>query len=479
MERRKNRSHAFYSTTMALIVLSFGVLNAALAQDPRQIVAPELELSAPVPEQFELENGLKVVFLPSSELPVVQMTLLFPGGSVFETDELCGVGEITAKLLRSGGAGEMSGAEIDEQLDFLGASISSSAAGDSHRLSLRCLKKDFEEVFGLFKILLTSPAFDSAKLALEKSNKADAIRRQFDSPTGATRTLFYQTVYGGKLYGRYPTLASVNAITDETVRFTYNKVYTPSQGVLAVSGDLTREELEGALRSQLGSWTGTKILERPIPGRPTDAELPQPGVYYAFKDINQTSIRLGYLTELFDSPDRHAVRIVNYVVGVGFTGRLTTKVRSEAGLAYSVGAYFVNRPTFGNFFAYCQTKADATGQALQMILDVLSEVKQSGITQEEFARAKESILNSFVFEYETPHQVAQSVAENIFYGFPHDQTALNLEALKAVTLADCNRVAREQYRPAEFRIVVVGDTAQMDQKLSDFGAVTTLSLEAK
>jgi predicted Zn-dependent peptidase len=465
--------------TLALVALALIVAQSTFAQDPRSIVAPELNLTTPTPEQFTLDNGLQVVFLASTELPVVRMTMLFPGGSAYETDDLCGVGEITARLIRSGGAGNLSGAQIDEQLDFLGASISSSASGDNHRLDLRCLTKGFGVVLNLFTKILTEPTFDSAKLALEKSNKSDAIRRQFDSPTGATRTLFYQTVYGGKLYGRYPTLASVDAISDEVVRYTYNKVYTPSQGVLAVSGDLSRAMLEVILQNSIGSWTGTKILERPVPQGPTAAELPQAGVYYAYKDINQSSIRLGHLTELFDSPDRYAVRIMNYVVGVGFAGRLTAKIRSEAGLAYSVGGYFVNRQTFGSYFAYCQTKADATGKSLQMILDILSEAKQTGITEEEFARAKESILNSFVFEYETPHQVAESVAENIFYGFPADQTTLDLAALKAVTLADCNRVAREQYRPEDFRIVVVGDTAQMDQKLSDFGNVTTLSLEAK
>ncbi len=466
-------------TVGVIVILVFALVSESSAQDPRKIVAPELELSAPTPEQFALENGLRVVFLQSSELPVVRMTLMFPGGSVSEAADLAGVSGITANLLRTGGAGSLKAEEIDERLDFLGASISSTAGGDNHKLTLRCLKKDLAEVFDLFSLILREPVLDSAKLALEVSNKSDEIRRQYDSPTGATRTLFYRTVFGDMLYGRYPTLESVASISGQSVKFTYNRVYTPSRGILAVSGDLTRKELEDLLNTSVGSWKGTRILQRPIPVVPSEEDLPKSGVYYAYKDISQTSIRLGHLTQLFDSPDRHAVRIMNYVVGVGFAGRLTAKIRSEAGLAYSVGGYFVNRPTYGSYFAYCQTKAEATGQALQMIVDVLSEAKENGITQKEFARAKESILNSFVFEYETPHQVAQAVAESVFYGFPSEQTALDLEALKSVTLADCNRVAKEYYRVEDFRIVVVGDTAQMDQPLSDFGVVTEISLEVE
>ncbi|HSH00271.1 MAG TPA: pitrilysin family protein, partial [candidate division Zixibacteria bacterium] len=334
-------------------------------------------------------------------------------------------------------------------------------------------------VFELLGVLLTQPRFDSARFMLEVSNKQEQVRRQFDSPTGATRVLYYQTVYGGKLYGRYPTLASLEALTLDAVRRTYQKVYTPALGIAAISGDLTRAELEAALKQGLGAWQGQRAFERPVAQPLVDERLPPPGVYYAYKNINQTSLRLGHLTDLFENPDRHAVRIMNYAVGVGFTGRLTAKVRSEAGLAYSVGGYFVNRPKRGSYFAYCQTKADATGQALRMILDVLQDVQTNGITEEEFTHSKESILNSFVFEYETPHQVAESVAENLFYGFPADQTDQDLAALQAVTFADCQRVARQYYRPQDFRIVVVGDTAQMDQPLSDFGSVTELSLEIK
>lgn len=467
------------SVAACSILLSVSSVVAQI--DPRTYQAPPIRFKAPEVQRFSAENGLRIVFLESHELPVVRITLYFPGGSAFESQELCGAAEITASLMRFGGAGRMSGGEIDEELDFLAATIRSAATRDKSFLEMRCLKKDFSRVFELFAKILTEPSFDKQRLALEVSNSQDETRRQFDSPTGAARHLFYETVYGASYYGRYPTLKSFSSISADVVRDTYNKTYKPARGIMAISGDLSRAELETALAQHLGGWesAGVAAPDAPVAPLPPENVRGKPGVYYAYKNISQTSIRLGHLTDLFENPDRYAVRVANYAVGVGFTGRLLSKVRSEAGLAYSVGSYFVNRPKLGTFFAYCQTRADATGQALRMVIDIITDVKQHGITQEEFLRAKESILNSSVFEFETPHQIAESMAENLFYGFPADQTTIDIEAIKAVTFDDCQRAAMKYYRPEDFVIVIVGDTAQMDQPPATFGTVNELSLEIK
>ncbi|MFQ5606598.1 MAG: M16 family metallopeptidase [Candidatus Zixiibacteriota bacterium] len=478
------KRYSHHNMIIAVTLIAFALVGAAPVRaqlDPRTHRAPALEFEAPEVAQFTTDNGLRVVFLESHELPVVRITLYFPGGAIYESNDLCGASEITASLMRSGGTGKMSGEQIDEELDFLAATIKSAATRDKLFLEMRCLKKDFARVFELFARILSDPRFDSARMALEISNLSDEIRRQFDSPTAATRHLFYETVYGKSYYGRNPTLSSLSHIQRNTIRKTYEYNYAPTRGIMAVSGDLTREELASALDKHLAKWKGdtNSAGAAPLASPPAEKVRGKPGVYYAFKDISQTSIRLGHVTDLFESPDRYAVRVTNYAVGVGFTGRLLSKVRSEAGLAYSVGSYFVNRPKLGTFFAYCQTRAGATTQALQMVIDIISEVKLNGITEEEFERAKESILNSFVFEYETPHQVAESVAESMFYGFPAAQSALDLEALNAVTFDDCRQAALKYYRPEDFVIVVVGDTTQMDGPLSKFGKVSALSLEIK
>ncbi|MCH9031201.1 MAG: insulinase family protein [candidate division Zixibacteria bacterium] len=446
---------------------------ASAQPDPREMQSELLIFEAPAVEIFTTDNGIKVVFLENHELPVVRLTMYFPGGGYYDQTLQVGLSEITASLLRSGGAGNKSAEQVDEALDFLGASISSGDEADRLTISMRTLKKDFAEVFAIMADILTAPLFDSAKLEIEKSNRIDRIRRQFDSPTGATRHLFYKTVYDGHGYGNYPTITSVNAINQSLVKSQYKGKYKPNNCYLAISGDLSLDEIKQALSERLGKWSGPDVTDQ------TQKPLPpaKPGIYYAKKDISQTSFRLGHRVSLFHNDDRHAARIMNYALGVGFTSRLTTKIRSEAGLAYSVGSYFVRRQMGGVFFSFCQSRADATGQALDMILEIITNVHENGITEKEFKDSKEAILNSFVFEYETPHQIAEQVASDLLYGFAENQTELDLEALKAVTWKDCNRTAAEYLHPDSFVIVVVGDTARFDKPLSSFGKVNTLSLE--
>ncbi len=473
--------NSFYSRIFPLALL-FALLTSTITPaqlpDPRTMVTPPLEFVAPQVDTFSLGNGTRIVFLENHELPVVQVSAMFHGGSAYENESTVGLAEITASLLRSGGAGKWTGDQIDDELDFLAATITSAAESDRLTLSMRCLRKDFGRVLEMYGAILTAPRFDTERLKLEVSNKRDEIQRQNDSPQDICRRVFYETLYGNHSYGLYPTVISVGAVTDKSCRIQYRNYYRPDNVYLAISGDVTRTDLVAALEKILGMWRPDPSAA-PIEAPANAAQVGIPGVYYAFKDVNQTTMRLGHLGCEFNSPDRHAVRVMNYTLGVGFTSRLTAEVRSKAGLAYSVGSYFLSRPLTGPFFSYCQTKSESTAQALKMIIDIIGDVRDNGITAEEFARSKDAILNSFVFEYETPQQIVESAASDLFYGFPLNQTTLDLESLKRVSLADCNAVAKKYLDPSRFVIVAVGDSSKMDKPLSTFGAVKTLSLDAE
>jgi len=463
---------------LLLIVLSVMLLSlTASAENPRDMKFPELNFTPAEPERFTADNGLVVYFLKYDELPVVSMTAYFHGGEIYDTPEKAGLTDITAALLRNGGAGDRMPDQVDLDLDFVGASISSNASSDFLSLNLNILKKDVELGLEIFSDILMRPAFDTAKVTLEISNTKDQIRRQNDNPWDISRRVFYQSLYGEHPYGLYATIISLDNISRGDMIKQHKTFYSPDNCILAVSGDMTLDEVKAFVKRYFGDWK--KSGKTPAP--PTVAKKTyRGGVYYANKDINQANIRFGHMGLDNHNPDRYAMELLNFALGGGgFTSRLMGQVRTTAGLAYSVGSYNYVRPYGGCVFNYCLTRADAMSRAVQMMLDIIAEVKKDGITAEELQMARESIINSYVFNYDTPHELVSAKAYLELTGFPPDQLKKNIEAYKTVTLADCNRAARKYLDTEDIVIVITGNRELFDQPLETFGPVVEVSMEIK
>ena len=465
-------------TAICLLVL-LAAVGGVLAQDlpsPRDMTFEPVTFNPPEPVRFEMPNGIVVYFLEDHQLPVVTFRAAFRGGTVADPADTIGLTQLTATLMRSGGAGDRSADHIDEELDFLGASIESYAALEQCVVDMRCLRRDLDSVLAIFADIVLRPGFDSAKVALEKSNLMDEIRRQNDHPGQVTRRLFYQTVYTGHPYGYYATLESADRIDRAALVARHGRGYTPTNCWLAVSGDLSETDLRALLNRHFGDWTATGAA----PSIPAEAEIAyEPGVYYAFKDINQANIRLGHLSLTDRNPDRYAFEVVNFALGNGFTSRITKQVRTTAGLAYSAGTWLSQRRYGSAFFGYCQTEAGNMSAATRMILDIIEGVRVDGITDEEMKLAKESIVNSFVFNATTPRQIVNAQAGLEVDGFPAEQLQRDLEAYRAVTLEDCRRVAARYLHPDQMVIVVVGNAELFDAPAGEFGPVTEISLEPR
>ena len=456
---------------LALVSLS------ALAENPRDMKFPAIQFDSPEPERWVTDNGIVVFFLEDHQLPVVIAQAFIRGGDIYEPADLTGLSEITATLLRSGGAGNRTPDQVDADLDFVGANIYSSSSPDALSMSVRSLKKDFDPIFRIFSDILIDPRFDSAKVDMEISNKKDRILRQNDDPGSVARRIYYETIYKNHPYGKNATLKSVNKISRNDIINYHKQFYSPDNCILAVSGDMTSEELKELLNKYLAGWQ--KSGQKPVP--PPMAEMQyQPGVYYAFKDINQAHIRFGHLSMDTKNPDRYAMEIMNFALGSGgFSSRLAKQVRTTAGLAYGVGSYDYQRPLMGTFFGYCLTRADAMGQAAQMMIDIINDVRQNGINTDEMELARDAIINSYVFNYDTPARIVTAKANLEYFGFPLDQMKKDIEGYKAVKLEDCNRVAKKYLDLSKDAIIFVGNKELFDKPLDTFGPVTEINLETK
>jgi hypothetical protein len=195
------------------------------------------------------------------------------------------------------------------------------------------------------------------------------------------------------------------------------------------------------------------------------------------QDVNQSTILLGHIGGLLNNPDYFALEVMNSILSGGFSSRLFSRVRSDQGLAYSVfGGYGANFDYPGSFFAGCMTKSETTVRAIRSLLHEIELMKKEEVTDAELALAKDSYLNSFVFNFDTRGEVVNRLMTYEYYGYPKDfleQTKLNIEK---VTKPEVLRVAQKYLQPDKVRILVVGNDKDFDEPLSALGGVNTLDI---
>ncbi|HEX2570283.1 MAG TPA: pitrilysin family protein [Polyangia bacterium] len=471
-----------------LVVLALGVVAGlghegparakppAVASDWQKIKAPPLRAFTPEkPRRVVLDNGLVIFLLPDRELPLVSVTIFGPGGSLGEPADKAGLAALFGQSWRSGGTRTRSGDEIDEFLALRAAVVESFADNDSVAITANCLKGDFDDVFQIVAELLQAPEFRQDKLDLAKRQMMTRIARRNDSPQSILQREALKLAYGaGHPFARTPEYGTVAAVTREDLREWHKRYVQPNTLLLGLSGDFDADEMEAKLRKWLGGWPkGPGVPKGQFEFAPT-----KPGVYFVEKgDVNQANIQLVQLGTTRRNPDFYALEVMNEVLGGGFSARLFSNVRSKKGLAYSVGG------GVGLGWEYPATYRLAMGtasknvvQAVQALYDEVRGMVKNEATAEEVARAKETILNSFVFNFESKASVLSDRMRLEFYGYPPDFTEKYPEAITKVTVEDVRRVAKKYLNPDGFAVLVVGKGAEFGAPLASLGPVTALDI---
>lgn len=427
------------------------------------------------PKRVQLSNGMVIFLQEDHELPLIDAVARIRGGARSEPAAKTGLVELYGEVWRTGGTKEQTGDQLDDYLEIRAARVETGAGVDSTNISLSALKGDFDDVFKIFVDLLHNPEFRADKLDIAKQGEYDSIARRNDSPGQIVSREALKLAYGpNNPYARQPEYATVAAVTREDL-LNWQKTYVlPNNIILGVSGDFDSVAMEAKLRAAFESWPkGTAAPEPKIAFTPT-----KPGCYLVKKeDVNQSNVRLVTLGTDRRNPDYFAIEVFNEAFGGGFSSRLTQDIRTKRGLAYSVGggigtAYDhpgITRMALG-------TKSQTTVEATQALFDEIDDLKKNPINADEIKKAKDSILNSFIFNLDSPDKVLRERMAYEFYGYPADFLEKYRAGIEKVTQADVARVAEKYIQRDKFAMLVVGNPAEFDKPLSTFGQVTELDI---
>jgi predicted Zn-dependent peptidase len=469
--------HALRALPLALLLLG----GAAPAQpadwpSPSEIEAPPLELDAPEPRREVLSNGLVVYLAEDRGLPLVQGVAYVEAPSLYDPADQVGLAGFTAAMLREGGAGGRAPGEVDLTLERLAAQVEAGSSDVLANVSFNALADTLDEVLPIWRDVLTSPDFDSERIEVQRERQLEAIRRVVDNPVQLAVREFEARVAAGHPAGRYPTEATVEAIRrDDLVRF-HDAHYGPSNTVLAVTGDFDADAMLARLEELFGAWQAE--VEPPPELPPFDA-TPEPRVYLAQKELQQSILIVG-------QPGPYAYRggytpftVANEILGAGgFGSRLFTEIRTRRGLAYATGSQLTQGfEVPGTFLAYAFTRADATGQVLELLLGELERLREEGVESAELERAVTTLVNQSVFRDTSVAAVTQRTARVELLGLPDGYFGRHVEEMQALDPADVRAAAADVIDPEHLVVLVVGDEATFDRPLSDFGEVERIEIE--
>jgi len=461
-----------------LLALLLALPTAAQVQDYKQIKNPPLRpLTIPEPQRITLPNGMVVMLLEDHELPVVEAFVRIRTGSRHEAAEKAGLATIVGDVLRTGGTKSMTGDQMDDFLEARGARIETDMSDAYGSAEMWCLRQDFPDVFKVLADLLRNPVFAEDKIAISKNQMGTMIARRNDEPMGIMFREFAKVVYGpDSPYARTPEFATLQGITRQDLVDFHKKYYAPNRIFLGLVGDFDSKEMAKKVKEVFGDWPkGPEVKDPPAAYR----TAVEPGVYYVQKDdMNQSDIMLGHLGTLKkDNPDIFALDVMNEAWGGGFASRLFSNVRSKKGLAYAVtGSVASNYDFPGTFTAWMTTKTESTGAGIDALMEEIEGLSKSPLTDAEVQRAKDSILNSFVFNYDSRAKILRQQLTYAYFGFPVDYLSRYRQSVEKVTTADVERVAKKYVHKDQLAILVVGPPKGQDRPLESFGKVKTVDI---
>ncbi len=461
----------------AALLIGLGLAPAAQAQEDIRTAdynvenlefPPLRDFEAPQPERITLDNGMTIFLLEDHELPQINAVARIGAGSVYEPAEKVGLASITGSVMRTGGTASMSSDSINQVLEGLGATVETGMGSTSGSAFMSTLKENVDTVLPIFADVIRTPAFAEEKVSLAKNQQKSSISRRNDNAQQIAYREFDKLVYGeDSPYARHTEYYTIDAITREDVVNFHEQYVQPNNIILSVWGDFDAEAMVQKLRAQFGDWEPAQDFTPPTPPDPTTNR--SYSVNFIQKDdVTQSTILMGHPGELIQRDDDYpAVIVTNEVLSGGFSGRLFQNVRKDQGLAYSVfGNYSAGYDRPGRFFAGVFTKSGTTVEATRSVMAEVEKMRQEPPSNEEIQLAKDSYLNSFVFNFDTKQEVLGRLMTYEYYDYPSDFLQQTKDAIEQVTAEDVLRVSQAYLYPDESHILVVGRQQDFSQDLA-------------
>jgi zinc protease len=436
-----------------------------------QVQSPALkEIKPPVAERVALPNGCVLFLLEDHELPVIELSMTLRFGEVQEAPELRGITETALEVMRSGGSEKWPADKLDAALDDMAATLEFSAGNDSSSVKLSILKEDFPRGLEILTDILRNPAFPQEQLDVQLSQERTTVSKRNDDPQTIVGREFRRAIYGPTSpYARVPEYATLAKIDRAALLAFHRANVHPGRFIVGVSGDFDAAAMKAWLTKSFGEWP---FKGEPAPSMPVYATENKPRTLFVERpQINQTTVMMGHFLDIRrDNPDYPSLQIMNEILSGGMSSRMFNAVRTQKGLAYAVwGFASLNYDRPGLFYCAVLTRNEQAVDAVNAVREEVVRLRDGGIEEAELKQARETLVNSYVFNFDTPEKVIGRQMTYEEYGYPANFSETLLAAMQKVTVEDVGRVAKTYLKPEAMTLLGVGGLDGVDRSRSILG----------
>jgi zinc protease len=433
---------------------------------PKPTEAPVIKLGEI--KSFELPNGLKVFVVENHKQPTVAYSIALDIQPGLE-NEAVGTADITSQLLTSG-TKNRSKDQLDKDIDFIGATLSANPKG----LYAAALKKQQTKLLELMSDVLLNPDFKQEELDKLKTQSLSGLAQQKDDPDAISKNVKSVLNYGVKHpYGELTTEESISKITIDKCNNYYQSYFRPNVAYLAVVGDVTLAEVKPLIEKYFGAWQKADVVSSTfnIPSAPEKTRVAVVNKAGAVQSV----INVTYPVDLkLNSDDAIKAKVMNTILGAGFSSRLFLNLREKHGYTYGSYSSLNNDELVSEFSAYAKVRNAVTDSSVMEIMNELNRIRTEKVSQEELDGIKNYLTGNFAISLEDPATIARFAINIERYKLPKDYYANYLKNLAAVSVDDIYAMAQKYIRPENATILVVGDKEAISQKLAQFSPTKTV-----
>src|ERR1043165_9093959 len=423
---------------------------------------PPRPISIPTPHETTLANGLTLVVVEDSRLPLVSYRLAFRVGGAFDPPALPGLTDLLAGLMTEGTRSKTS-KEIADEVARMGASLSAGANSDYTIVAASALSQFNERVLALLAEVTLEPSFPENEVALAKQNTKESLRQQRAQPSFLASEMVSRVMFGDHPYSVVaPTPESIDRVSrDEFVRFHRSKL-VPNSAVLIVVGDVRYDQIAAQAESLFSTWNRGEEFVADFPAPPVRTKrsaylVDRPG-------SAQSNIVIANSGIVRTSPDYFPMMLMHTVLGANASSRLFMNLREDKGYTYGAYSTLDARRTAGTFRVTAEVRTPVTGDSLKEFFYELNRIGSEEVSQKEIADAKSYLTGVFPIRLETQEGLTDQLVQIKMLNLPNDYLETYRDRIQAVTVEEIQRVAQKYIKPDEAALVVVGDgAAVLDQ----------------
>ena len=447
-----------YILYIALFSLSSLAAQIDRSVQPSPGPAPEIQLDEP--QSFTLKNGMTVMVVENHKLPRVSVTLNIDNPPIFEGD-LAGANNLLGSMLGKGST-NIAKNDFEEEVDFMGASLSFSSSG----AFAASLSRYFPRVLELMADAALNPNFLNEEFEKEKEKLIEGIKANEKSVPAAARRVENLITYGASHpYGEYTKIETVSKLSLEDVKKYYASNYNPKNAYLVIIGDVDFKTVKKQVTKLFKGWKGDVPSAYAFEPAKNSSELD-----IHFTEMNnaaQSEVSVAFTNPIKKThPDYFPMLLGNRILGGGGEARLFLNLREDKSYTYgSYSRFRTNKYTRARLRAFASVRSAVTDSAVVELVKELEKIRTEEVTQKELDNAKAKYVGDFVLALEKPQTIARYALSIRTENLPEDFYKTYLQKINAVTFADVLAATKKHIKLDQARIFVTGKGSEVLENL--------------